>query len=72
VAVPYRVSASGLITGPSVPLFTIPRGPTPLRYSVSKDGQRFLMLQSDPSRESTEEIRVLDDGVMALRQDARP
>jgi serine/threonine protein kinase/Tol biopolymer transport system component len=72
VAVPYRVSASGLIAGTSVPLFTIPRGPTPLRYSVAKDGQRFLMLQSDPSRESTEEIRVLDDGVMALRRDARP
>jgi len=72
VAVPYQVSASGLITGTPVPLFTIPRGPTSLRYSVSKDGKRFLMLQNDPSRESTEEIRVLDDGVMALRQDARP
>jgi serine/threonine-protein kinase len=72
VAVPYQVSASGLITGTPVPLFTIPRGPTSLRYSVSKDGKRFLMLQNDLSRESTEEIRVLDDGVMALRQDARP
>jgi dipeptidyl aminopeptidase/acylaminoacyl peptidase len=67
VALPFRVSESGLTAGAPVPLFTLPRGPTDLRYSVSNDGKRFLVLQSDPSRESTEEIRVIDDGVTALQ-----
>jgi len=52
-----------VVVGTPVSLFAVPRGPTDLRYSESSDGQRFLMLENDPSRETAEEIRVMDDGL---------
>jgi serine/threonine-protein kinase len=63
VSVPYQVRGDAILAGSPVSLFAVPRGPTDLRYSVSKDGQRFLMLENDPSRETAEEIRVLDGGL---------
>jgi len=66
-AAPYRIDATGRFdAGMPVPLFALPSGPADLSYGVSRDGSRFLFLQTDPSRESTEEIRVIDDGFAEL------
>ena len=61
-ALPYELRGDAPVLGAMTSLFVMPRGPTDVRYSVSKDGQRFLMLENDPERETAEEIRVIDDG----------
>lgn len=70
VSIRYGVSGGRLRTTGSQVLFEVPRVPVDGRVPVSRDARRFLMFVPVPGKTLAPEVRVVTDGLVALRAKA--